>query len=140
MTPAEELRAAAALLRERAAKTSGGTWTAEYLDQHNCWWVDHRTETSDSTTYGTVADLESIDMAGNAAWIALMSPAVAEPLAALLESEADCQESIADVSDGVPRLLDSLAGEPTEATLTVTIDTGVAALAFARAITKENGQ
>jgi hypothetical protein len=99
MRDLSELRTAAARLRELAANTSGGTWAAEYLEQHNCWWVTHETEEPGWTTHGTIADLESAHMAGNASWIALMGPAVAEPLAAWLDSAA------ADVLDVDARAL-----------------------------------
>ncbi len=94
VTPAEELRAAATKLREMAKATVGGIWTTEYLDNHECWWVNHRTEEYDSVTCGTVADLESVGMEGNAAWIALMGPDKAEPLAAWLDSIAKAVEAL----------------------------------------------
>lgn len=119
MTPAEELRAAATRLREMAKATAGGKWTAEYLGNHNAWWVTHDSKDEDgSTTWGTVADLESIDMAGNAAWIALMGPDKAGPLAAWLEACVKQRCIYADAMD------------PEQA----------AALAFARSILHTEGE
>jgi hypothetical protein len=76
MTEAEELRAAAAKLRETAANASPGPWSAQdFAFRHG------------------LAD---------AAWIALMDPAVAEPLAAWLEETARQYEMPpCDFPDGV---------------------------------------
>jgi hypothetical protein len=99
MNPAEELRAAAVKLREMAAATAGGTWTAEYLDRHDVWWVNHETHDDGWTTHGTVAELVSVGMAGNAAWVALMGPDVAPGIAALLEHYANCVAGVDNWGD-----------------------------------------
>lgn len=88
MTPSEEMKAAAKKLRKMASETAGGIWKAEHLEQHDCWWVVHTTEDSDSITYGTVAETTSVDMAANAVWIALMGPEMADTLATWLEISA----------------------------------------------------
>jgi hypothetical protein len=84
MTPAEELRAAATKLRETAAKATPGSWTAR----------EHSSDIfADSSDFEWVAEAliphEPAISRGNAAWIALMSPVIAEPIARVLDEAAD---------------------------------------------------
>lgn len=75
MTPADELRQAAETLRERAAKATPGPWK-----------YDERFGYIDSNGDGNrVVQYRGIET-GDGDWIATLSPAVAEPLAALLEA------------------------------------------------------
>lgn len=82
MTPSGELREAAALLRARAEKATAAPWTL--YDRGVCWEIEQLDE-HDGTSF----------LKGDAEWIAMMSPAVAEPIAAMLEHAADT----ADVMD-----------------------------------------
>jgi hypothetical protein len=90
--PADRLRAAAALVRERRAAATPGEWTAHLLPpnehhKHPAHWVKARHDNGDSISSQVVADCPWRQ--ADAAWIALMNPAVGEPLAAWLESVAD---------------------------------------------------
>lgn len=78
MTPAEELRAAASLLREMAANATpvshtDGRWTAH----------------AGGTVTGDYTVAYRCLMQGDAEWIALAGPQIAEPLAAWLEFVAE---------------------------------------------------
>lgn len=147
MTPADELRAAATKLREMTKHAGDGSlWKpgriflklkSEYLAD-GYWW-----EVVDST--GTVAlcaeqDDDIDDTAeARAAWIALMGPDKAEPLAAWLDAEAACQDAISDdmESQTLARVLDAIAGRETGVELATSYDVGPLALAFARAVLGE---
>ena len=85
MSPAEELRAAATLLRETASKATPGPWTVHTIAGIGRTVNDP--EGSLSIPVGT-----SWVSADDGAWIALMSPAVAEPLAAVLDDQAATYE------------------------------------------------
>lgn len=90
MSPAEELRAAAATLRQTAAKAQAGPWGVESTGR--TWAV------LSYSTSGFVADLGRKDVPDtllDGEWIALANPALAEPLAAWLDRAADheCLES-----------------------------------------------
>ena len=79
-SPAEILRAAAARLEQAAAKAEPGPWYTEPddLDRgHDVW--------SRTTGHMPAFGLSEND----AAWIAMMSPVIAEPLSAWLEQAAD---------------------------------------------------
>lgn len=79
-SPAEILRAAAARLEQAAAKAEPGPWYTEPddLDRgHDVW--------SRKTGHMPAFGLSESD----AAWIATMSPVMAEPLAAWLKQAAD---------------------------------------------------
>jgi hypothetical protein len=89
MTPAEELRAAATKVRETASKATPGRWQSEVLPPNErftrpAYWVTTEYDDSDGTTDVVVADCPWRE--GDAEWIALASPALAEPLAAWLEA------------------------------------------------------
>lgn len=99
MTPAEELRAAATLLRETASTATPGPWHTVGLPwNHDTPFVvaGH----PDPHVGKFVADVEQVfgddeddrDHGPDAAWIALASPALAEPLAVLLDTLADVME------------------------------------------------
>jgi hypothetical protein len=119
VTPVEELRAAAKKLREMA-------------DDLGEWWYDEDiTHVRDRN-----GDLVTGSGREEGRWIALLGPQRAEPLAAWLEAEADCQDAIAeDVgSQAIARVLDAIAGREIGAELTTSFDTSPKALVFARAI------
>jgi hypothetical protein len=96
MTPAEELRAAATTLRETAAKATEGPWKASpvWSPRSHCrsavYSYAHRTGTAESIVVasGLKDRAGGIAEPGNAVWIALAHPGLAEPLAAWLESAA----------------------------------------------------
>lgn len=88
--PAVRLRAAAALVRERAGAATPGPWTATELppNAHHrpAHWVTTEYADGDATVSATVADCPWRQ--ADASWIALMGPAVGEPLATWLDGEA----------------------------------------------------
>lgn len=90
---ADLLRAAAARLRDTAAKATPGPWAASEHVEHG-----FRVATADEA--GWVAwtgayDDEPDESRGDAAWIALASPLLAEPLAAWLDQAVKgCDASI----------------------------------------------
>ena len=96
MSPAETLRAAAKLLRKRGKEATPGPWDDHSADG-SAWPIlihggpikDDPTDRRDTVikVHESIAD-EEIVAPDDAAWIALMSPAVAEPLAAWLEHAA----------------------------------------------------
>lgn len=111
MTPSGELREAAALLRSRAGKATPGPWTAgepwqitgnpdpvqtvTAVGEHH-QHVDvagYRVQTED---YGDDGGIDP----GDAEWIAMMSPAVAEPLAAMFDHAADVADRMDRHSPG----------------------------------------
>ena len=83
MTPAEELRAAAAKLREMAADATEGPWTSVPMRDHTfgIW-------SSGTGLSGEDDHLASANVAPDAASIALMCPDKAELLAVWLEEAA----------------------------------------------------
>jgi putative intracellular protease/amidase len=111
-SPAAELRAAAQLLRERAAATTAGDWRA-MPDVLIGGWAVAASPTSDEGPYfGTFIG------EGDARWIALMHPGVGEPLADWLERQAATWSTSVPVHD----------------TCTPATCTATAALAVARAL------
>lgn len=81
MNPADELRAAAKLLRETASKaTPAAKWQLLSYQIVGLYDEAADTVTDVAFTYGNQP---------NARWIALASPAIAEPLAAWLERAGD---------------------------------------------------
>jgi hypothetical protein len=88
-TPSEVLLAAADHIRDLAAAATAGVWTATDLTAHGhkgVWWVESEHHDSDGTMHGTVADLNYGE--SDARWIAALSPAIADDLAAVLRQVA----------------------------------------------------
>lgn len=84
MSPAETLRAAATKLRETASNTTPGPWQTKGVGDFGWLVVD-----ADPAGRFSVETEDNEHGRADAAWIALMSPQVAEPLAAWLEDEAE---------------------------------------------------
>lgn len=82
MTPSEELREAATTLRTAAEKATHGPW--ESLADG-----DRLVALTESGRAWSYVVEEPIGHAGTAAWMALVNPDLAEPLAALLDHLAD---------------------------------------------------
>ena len=87
-TPAATLRAAAGRVRKLAHEATPGPWAEPYYDDNpgdEGWWVlngrEGMREHAVVVTFALNPHAEA-----DARWIAAMSPAIAEPLAALLES------------------------------------------------------
>lgn len=97
--PADLLRRAAAELREAAAKATPGPWrthdTYLPLGGHTATVLTARQDLNASELVAWLPTMSNEPWTdgrnawNNAAWIALMHPGVAEPLAALLEAIAD---------------------------------------------------
>lgn len=117
MTPAEELRAAATKLREMT-------------DDLGEWWYD------ESITHVRDRNGDLVTGSGReeGRWIALMGPQNVELLAVWLETEAHCLGVGDDVGEKTSDLLDTMAGEPLELSVTVVADTSIPALTFARVV------
>lgn len=96
--PAEQLRAAAAKIRETAAKATPGPWVDMSTEEDSIYprWImgpptvpdDPWSFTEPIKVTGDLVDHEIVSRE-DTAWIALMSPALAEPLAAWLEKTAE---------------------------------------------------
>jgi hypothetical protein len=144
MTPAEELRAAAAKLREMAAAAdTPGSWKANPLfrplpgcrclsceeDKPWAWEIDVVDGPDNEACFHPMHIGR-----GDAEWIALMGPQRAGQLAVWLETEAHCLGVGDGVGEKAADLLDAIAGEPLKLSVTVVADTSVPALAFARSI------
>ncbi|MFB4306915.1 hypothetical protein [Actinomadura sp. GTD37] len=97
MSPAEELRAAATLLRETASKATPGPWTTREVPDEPYAEVMAGTEVA--VAHAVSEHLAGPGAAAEAEWIALMSPAVAEPLAASLEEAAQAAEFLSELAD-----------------------------------------
>lgn len=82
MTPQDELRAAASIVRERAAKATPGPWLEGGYGNYGPTVHDV------ASTFGIETE-DSDRGKGNAAWIALANPLLAEPLADWLEETAE---------------------------------------------------
>jgi hypothetical protein len=141
VTPAEELRAAATKLRAMAAKTTKPRkpeYGWDFLDRDELRDPSY-TDVVCSQNGGVAAVASFVDWP-DAAWIVLMGPDKAEVLAAWLDAEAACQEALAaDLeSQTLARVLDAIAGRETGVELTTSYDVGPQALAFARALLKED--
>lgn len=98
-TPAEELRAAARLLRETASKATPGPWHDFSTDEDGAWpvMVIGAAGPADDRGQDVLIVHETVDeeivATEDAAWIALASPALAEPLAAVLDDHAQDHSS-----------------------------------------------
>lgn len=87
LTPSETLRAAAARLRELANAATPGPWrTAALRDDDPAYGMDVEPSVAVGNDSSGACDL------ADATWIATMSPSVAEPLAAWLETEIELDE------------------------------------------------
>lgn len=95
-TPAEELRTAAAKLRQTAANATPGPWEDVSTDDTGAWprWI---LGAPNADGYGQdvlvvheeVAEAYSVVAREDLAWIALVNPGLAEPLAAWLDACAN---------------------------------------------------
>ena len=106
--PAEELRAAAKVLRKTASKATPGPWRRHdtWLDVggHTATVLTDRDDLNQTSlvawlpTFSAEPWSDGRNAWNNAAWIALASPALAEPLAAWLEgcaTDLECAETAA---------------------------------------------
>jgi hypothetical protein len=87
LTPSETLRAAAERLRAMAAKATDGPW------RWNGSQVDVEPTTRGTYVVGDGQQEDDVVTPEDGAWIATMSPVVAEPLAAWLEAEGSYAET-----------------------------------------------
>lgn len=101
-TPADTLRRAAAKVRELAAEATQGEW---FDDAH--FQGDGFVVMADGLRRAHLPKVRRDDIddgngspAGNAAWIAALNPAVAEPLAAWLDDAAEYEDG-ADKLDAI---------------------------------------
>jgi hypothetical protein len=130
VTPAEEMRAAAKLLRDRAQPCTQGPWRYSPGSQRN----DYDTAEVIAEEGGWIVATSRNRYESDFVWIALMGPDKAELLATWLETEAHCVGVGDGVGEKTSDLLDAIAGEPLKLSVTVVADTAVPALAFARAV------
>lgn len=130
MTPAEELRAAATLLRETASKATPGPWQirdGNKVSSNIAARDEHMVIDGGGWTDGTRAVVYGAALTADAAWIALMSPAVAEHLFRWLYDAANDIAGAEVVGSKLPDAADPIeyCDEP---------DSVRAALTFARSI------
>jgi hypothetical protein len=90
MGPAETLRAAAAKVRETGAKATPGPWTAQEVPDEV--YVEIMAGTEVAVAHAVCEHPAAPGAAADAEWIALMSPALAGPLASRLDAAADAYE------------------------------------------------
>lgn len=112
MSPADELRAAANKLRKWGARATPGPWSASAVwsprsnNTSAVYSRAHPTGTPESEVIPSMRATPKRPLVrpGDAEWIALMSPAVAEPDAALFEVVAEFAEQydIGGHVDGEP--------------------------------------
>lgn len=126
MSPDEELRAAATLLRDTATRATPGPWGVESESAHS-----HGIYSYPGHSFAaSIGNLDADEYAQHVArWIALLNPELAEPLAAWLEETANVMTwlgpvKVQPVEDGAG-LWDGMGTPRTE---------WDRALAFARAI------
>lgn len=123
VSPAAELRAAAALLREIAGAATPGPWEG-VVDDHGGGEIN-ASVWADSIGYYITEKISSGPLhLADAHWIGLMSPVVAEPIAAWLDYEAGCLDEWMHV------------GRPYGSASYRDTDGRAQAIAFARAVTK----
>jgi hypothetical protein len=101
-SPAEQMRAAAANLRETAAHAPSGPWV--FIE--DLYWdrsaITRETRPDEHFWATLVMDVHNDSEHAAAKWMALMSTALAEPLALLLETIADQYDAEpCDYPDGV---------------------------------------
>lgn len=114
LTPGQELRQAAATLRESAAKTTRGPWTRT-PDSHTATYGDNFIANWGGEYLDSVANAgDGENAACDATWICLVNPLLAEPLASLLDHFAAKYERLQEMfSTSVRGPDDRLAdGEP----------------------------
>jgi hypothetical protein len=105
VTPAEELRGAATKLRETARGVTHfpTPWTVEPAEDDQ-WRVMY---VKGNPLAGLIATTPDYGRVWLADWIALMHPGLAEPLALLLEDQAQAYENFlggsADIAEGIVR-------------------------------------
>lgn len=87
-SPSETLRAAAARLRELAAKATPGPWEIEYSGGPNIPQAVFRMDPEMPDDVDFSIGLGAMGAAADNVWVAAMSPVVAEPLARELEMHA----------------------------------------------------
>jgi hypothetical protein len=81
--PLDILAAARDILAARSQQASAGLWSATDLTASGhpgVWWVEHECTDDTGALRGVVAELETVNGAHDAAWIALMTPGVVGPL------------------------------------------------------------
>jgi hypothetical protein len=109
VSPAAEVRAAAAKLREKAKLATAGEWTCSPVwspDSNSTSGVysrAHRTGTVESEVVASgrvKPGYGGIRNPHNAVWVTLMQPAIAEPLAEWLEAVAGGWEKSVEISPG----------------------------------------
>ena len=103
-SPVEELRAAAKVLRETASKATPGPWEirdGNKASSNVATRDEHMVIDGGGWTDGKKAVVYGAALVADAAWIALMSPAVAEPLAVLLDEAAKRRESAVAIAASV---------------------------------------
>lgn len=117
MTPAETLRAAAKLLREIAKNAAPGPWGVEYENSKSLSVLSY----SGQAFVAFIGVEDAPGVRGDAAWISLVHPGLAEPLAAWLDATAEqysrsgCEPAMADRALAVARtVLDQPADRGTE--------------------------
>lgn len=80
--PADILDAAADHIQRLAAAATAGTWMAKDMTSHGhpgVWWVESIHTDEEGTTWGNVADLETVNSANDAHWIEALSPEIMAP-------------------------------------------------------------
>lgn len=92
MTPAEELRTAAKTLREAIKNATPGPWQAN--DDFGVVALRTTWPHGFDDAYEWVIDDGVLENGGDAAWIGLIHPGLAEPLGAWLEAEADGWDAV----------------------------------------------
>lgn len=106
MTPAEELRAAATRVREVAKEATPGPWRIDAECSDMVISPEPAWTGGPTVIAGDLHDGTPIGDWDNVAWIALTSPALAEPLADLLDDVGDLIDSHPDLArphvDGEP--------------------------------------
>jgi hypothetical protein len=101
LTPADELRSAARLLRERAAAATAGPWT---YDPTKAWhlpglhfdeeFIGSRSSGQRTVCVAATGPASDPQSMADAAWIATMHPLVGEVLATWLEREAEIWDAL----------------------------------------------
>ncbi|MEV4179900.1 hypothetical protein AB0J28_00455 [Streptosporangium canum] len=102
MTPTEELRTAAAKLREAAKSTTPGPWATADCELYPRWILSETATEPESPHYAadvakSYSDDDGLSISdADWAWMAFASPALAEPLAALFDHYAAKYERLSE--------------------------------------------